>query len=705
MPHETMKFAPGVDRNKTPTLNQAAVSVTQLMRQMFDRSGLGLWQKLGGWLRFFPQPMPSIVRALWAWSDTNDQKWLAVGCETMLPAVGAPLRIIKDGALQDITPVVRQDNVAVSLDTTIGSNLVDIDDAGSNATAFDTVYVPAHIAAGGLIVFGLYRCIAVSSSVFRIAVNDRFGNPSLATATVTNGGAVATYTTLLNSNVITVLLAKHNYQPGDTYPILIPTTAGGVYLAGDYIVQSVGDLDHFTILAANPASSGTTVSINGGQARYEFYLGSGPMPTGSGYGTAGYGAGGYGSGVVPVGPTGNMLQTRDWTLDNWGDLLIICPVETNFGSSGMTTVHGGPLFWWSPLNRPATPQLMSNGPPVNDGAFIAMPQRQIIAWGSSFTGIQDHLLVRWCDIDNFDDWIATPTNRAGSRRLSRGSRIVSGIQLGLQGLLITDVGAWTMQFIDGQGVYSIQEVARGCGCIGRKALGTLNTTAYWMGAAQFFSMGDQGVGPMPCPIWDLVFRNLYPGSEWKIRFFANSLFNEIGWYYASKTGTGEIDSYVKNNILMPPGAGWDYGSLSRTAWIDQSILGYPIGADGTNRLLYQHETSHDADGQAMLPLLRTGYFVLTEADVLMFVDQVWPDFKWGVPPDSNATIFMTFFVTNYPNEPDEVHGPFTLTTAVKYVTPRFRGRLVSLEFYSTDVGTTWRVGGTRYRAQIDGKVK
>jgi hypothetical protein len=333
-----------------------------------------------------------------------------------------------------------------------------------------------------------------------------------------------------------------------------------------------------------------------------------------------------------------------------------------------------------------------------------MPQRQLIAWGSSFEGVQDPLLVRWCDIDDFTTWIGTPTNQAGSRRLSRGSRIVSGLQVGLQGLLVTDVGAWTMQYVAGQGVYSIQEVARGCGCIGRKALGSLGQTAYWMGPAQFFSMGDGGVQSMPCPVWDRVFKHLYPGTEDKIRFAANSLYSEIAWYYASDTGDGEVDSYVKCNTLMPPGQGWDYGRLSRTAWIDQTVLGTPIGADGESRLLFAHETSNDADEQAMPSFIRTGYFVLTEGDLLMFVDQMWPDFKWGYGESDNATVQVTFFVKNYPNDPDTVHGPFVLNRAVKWITPRFRGRLVSLEFRSTDTDSFWRVAGTRYRSQPDGKV-
>jgi hypothetical protein len=120
-------------------------------------------------------------------------------------------------------------------------------------------------------------------------------------------------------------------------------------------------------------------------------------------------------------------------------------------------------------------------------------------------------------------------------------------------------------------------------------------------------------------------------------------------------------------------------------------------------MIYEHERGNDADNVAMTSFLRTGYFALTEADLLMFVDQVWPDMKWDTPGSTTSTVLLTFYVKEYPNEPDKVYGPFTLTQAVKYITPRFRGRLVSLEFLSNDTNSFWRVGGNRYRSQPDGK--
>ena len=64
MPHSSLKLMPGVDVNKTPALNEAAISQSQLIRFIPDRTLGGLVQKLGGWTRFYAAQIGSTVRAL-----------------------------------------------------------------------------------------------------------------------------------------------------------------------------------------------------------------------------------------------------------------------------------------------------------------------------------------------------------------------------------------------------------------------------------------------------------------------------------------------------------------------------------------------------------------------------------------------------------------------------------------------------------------
>ena len=673
------------------------------------------------------------------------------------------LYVISNGTQQVLTPRADTQNVAVSVDTTINTPTCEIAASGSNINTFDTVDIVTQISVGGLILFGNYSATFVDSNNFRITATDALGQPVNATSTVTNGGAVPTFTFTNTQSYVDVTLADHGYLAGETFPVLVPVTGGGVTLYGNYTIVSVASSSQFRIIAANKAvtatvtgASGTgatatltysgnytfqvgdtvvvagmnpagydgthtvtavgtnTVSfasattgftsggtvfcsiarMNGGLARYTYYRKPLPLPTGTGYGVGGYGIGGYGNGVAPTSIIGQPVISFDWTLDNWGDTLIACPVYN------ITDDTGGQIYQWQPASGASYASIITNAPIVNDGIFVAMPQRQVIAWGSTFTGIQDQLLIRWSDVGDFDSWIPLVTNQAGSYRIPKGSRIVCGIQGPQQGLIWTDLAVWAMQYVGPPYVYQFNELGTGCGLIARKAAASMNNVVYWMGQSQFFRLAGNGVEPIKCPIWDVIFQDLDTSNLDKIRVAPNSRFGEISWYYPTLSNGGEVSKYVKYNVVLDQ---WDFGTLGRTAWINESVLGPPIGAS-TDYWIYQHETSTDADGAPMNSYFQTGYFAMTEADVKMFVDQVWPDMKWGYYDQTqSANLKLTFYVTDYPGTTPRVYGPYTMTRETTYITPRFRGRLVSFKIESNDLGSFWRIGAMRYRFEQDGK--
>jgi hypothetical protein len=88
----------------------------------------------------------------------------------------------------------------------------------------------------------------------------------------------------------------------------------------------------------------------------------------------------------------------------------------------------------------------------------------------------------------------------------------------------------------------------------------------------------------------------------------------------------------------------------------------------------------------------------------MFIDQIWPDMKWGTYSGStNANVQLTIYGTNYPGDTPTAYGPFTMTQQTEYITPRIRARLLAFNLSSSDTGTFWRLGNIRYRFQPDGK--
>jgi len=691
MPHASVKLVPGVDQNKTPALNEAGISTSQLVRFIPDRTLGGLIQKLGGWQKYYNSPIGSIVRCLWAWEDTNSNSYLGVGAEESLD-------VIKDNGLSDITPQQTTVNPTLDFTTTAGSNqVVIVDDSGTLVDSFDVVYIKTQVSVGGLVLFGLYQCTGVGTNTYSIYATNVIGDPDYASSSVTSGGAVPEFDTTSGSSFVDVTLADHGYSVGDTFPVLVSTSVGGVTLYGNYTVISVTSSSVFVIRAANSATSTANAFMNGGDVRFEYWNNVGPLPPNSGYGTGGYGEGGYGAGPAPSpSGSGTPITAVDWSLDNWGEIFIANP-------------FGGPIFQWSPSVNDPVASIIPGAPVANNGMFVAMPQRQIIAYGSTFTGIIDPLLIRWCDVNNYDVWYGTVSNQAGSYRIPKGSKIVQAIQGPQQGLLWTDLAVWAMQYVGPPYVYQFNELGNGCGLIGRKAAGSMNGVVYWMGQSQFFKLSAAGVEPIRCPIWDVVFQDLDTSPEAldKIRFGANSRFGELRWEFPTNSNGGEISHYIKYNVLLDQ---WDYGQdtannpyVARTAWINESVLGPPIGA-AVNEFIYQHETSPDADGDAMYSSFQTGYFVIAEADLKMFVDQVWPDMKWGYfGGTQNANVNLTFYVTDYAGQSPIAYGPYTMTQATEFITPRFRGRLTSIKLESSDTGTFWRIGNIRYRFQPDGK--
>ena len=696
----TLKLIPGVDVIKTPTLNEAALSSTNLVRFMPDRNNLGLVQKLGGWVAYFNSAYSSTIRALKGWADLNAVNHLAVGCT-------ASLNVLTGNNNQNITPQTYTTNTSPNFSTTSGSTTVTVIDSGIVASIYDYVDYVTPVSVGGIVLSGPYLIQSAASTTYTITA------ATAATSTVANGGASYTFSTTSASPVVTAVLNNHGYSVGSQFYVGVATTVGGLTLSGLYIVASVVDANTFTFSAQNTASSTAgPVSINSGNIRSQFYIAVGPQPTGAGFGVGGFGTGGFGVGTAPTATPGTAITASDWTLDNFGENLIACPA-------------GGPIYFWSPSGSLQNAQILSGQVPlVNDGIFVAMPQRQVIAWGSSFTLQPDPLLIRWSDVADSTVWIGTATNQAGSYRIPTGSKIVTCIQGPQQGLIWTDLDLWSMQYIGAPLVYGFNKIGSNCGAISRKCVGQMGNTIYWMSQKQFFMNAGQGPQPLPCPVWDVIFQNLKSGNDANgipytqhIRCAPNSQFNEIMWFYPSANGNGENDSYVKFNTVLNQ---WDFGSLGRSAWIDQSVLGPPIGA-GTDNYLYQHEIGNDAASgtttTAMQSSMQTGFFSIAEGDNIMYVDQIWPDMKWGTySGNQNATVNMTLYWTNYAGDPTVSTGSyagapsnlvssatFPMTQSTEYISCRIRARLIAVSISSNDVGTFWRLGGIRYRAAPDGK--
>lgn len=672
MPTVPLRLAATVNAELTETMNEAGISSCNLIR--FKSK---LPQKLGGWEKFYPDNLGSTARDLHAWQDLSANDWLAYAATGSVSA-------ISDDVAYAISPQTLTSDFPPDFDTTNGSPTVVINDPNiANVTDYDSILFETPVAVGGLLLQGLYQIVAsVTTTEYQIAA------ASNASSSVTAGGVVPSFATTSGSATVTVTLTAHGLSVDDQYTFLVSTTVGGITIFGTYPVLSVPTANSFTISATQVATSSTSGSMNGGDVRLKYFLALGPAGLGSGYGTGTYGTGGYGTGVAASAQTGDPLVAIDYTLDNWGEILLACPEDNG-------------IFQWQPNSGFQNLKLITQAPVFNRGIFVAMPAQILVSYGASIGQQQDPLLVSWSNAEDFTDWTPIAGNQAGSFRIPTGSKIIGGLQAPQQALLFTDIEAWAMVYQGPPYVFGFNKLASGCGLIGKHAVAVMRNNVFWMNPGNFFVAGSGGVQILPCSVWDIVYQDLDTANQHKCIAAPNSTFDEMSFYYPSLSGgSGECDKYVKFNLTE---SSWDYGTLQRSAWIDQSVLGQPIGAT-SNGIIYQHETSPNADGQAMNSWFETGYFVIAEAQDMVFLDWFFPDFKWAeYPGTSGATILCTITAVDYPNGTERVFGPFTMTAAKNYINCRLRGRQIKIKFESNDLGSFWRLGLMRYRAQKDGR--
>jgi len=223
-----------------------------------------------------------------------------------------------------------------------------------------------------------------------------------------------------------------------------------------------------------------------------------------------------------------------------------------------------------------------------------------------------------------------------------------------------------------------------------------------MSENNFFSTTGQGVQEVPCSVWDNIFQDIDETNKHKCVAATNSGFNEVWFFFPSISGgTGECDKYVK--VTIPEGI-WDYGTLARSAWTDESVAGHPIGADPNTLLLQEHEMGYDADGVLMDSYLETGYTAYGDGENFGVIDYFEPDMKWKTVNDSSsAQVQVTLTAVPSPNGPTMTSGPLTMTSTTEYFTPRLRGRQIKWRLETTDLGSWWRLGNIRYRWSQDGR--
>jgi hypothetical protein len=548
-----------------------------------------------------------------------------------------------------------------------------------------------------------------------------------------------TFDSTTGSTTVTVNLTAHGLIVGDYFKFKSVTLPGGGvtgYTTADFQtnvfeVISQPTANTFTItMPSNESGSGMSAQ---GSATLNSYITIGPVfqTPAFGWGVDIWGSevGGEGWGEE-ADVTNVTLDPGSWSLDNYGQLLV-------------ATVRNGATFTWNPdvagsLDIRAT--IVANAPTTSLLSLVSDRDRHLFLMGTEETigspSTQNKMFIRFSNQEDINVWNPTATNTAGTFLLDQGNEIITAVQGKDYVLVLTDQAAYVIQFVGPPFTFSLRQVGSNCGCLGQHAAVYAQGAVFWMGFGGGFFMYDGTVKQLPSLVEDFVFTTQggEPGINYEANQIAygyhNSLYNEVGWFYASNNSQ-QINRTVVYNFMEQS---WTTGNLSRTSYNDAhtydlpyatefyrtNVPTFPVINGATNTFgaskYWAHEVGVnevDADGNATaIPsYIQSGDYDLSEqglagdGEFIMRVSRFIPDFK---NLDGNAKI--TLFFRDYPAETEQsdsngplITGPFTITTSTNFVSTRVRGRQVSIKIENDAVDESWRYGTLRLDIHAGGR--
>jgi hypothetical protein len=548
--------------------------------------------------------------------------------------------------------------------------------------------------------------------------------------------AGATFDSTTGSATVTVNLTSHGLLVGDYFKFKSVSLPGGGetgYTTSDFetnVFEVISTPTGNTFTITMPSNeTGTGMSAQG-SATLNSYITVGPVfqTPAYGWGTDSWSSGEWGeeSSVTNV-----TLDPGSWSLDNYGQLLV-------------ATVRNGATYTWNPATAGALETraaIVSGAPTTSLMSLVSDRDRHLFLMGTETTigtaSTQNKMFIRFSDQENIGTYAPTANNTAGTFLIDQGNEIITAVQGKDYILVLTDQAAYQIQFVGPPFTFSIRQVGSNCGCLGQHAAVYAQGAVFWMGFGGGFFMFDGTVKQLPSLVEDFVFTT--SGDNLGINYDANqiaygyhnSLYNEVGWYYAA-SGSQQINRNVVFNFIENT---WTTGSLSRTSYNDAHTYALPYATQFTTNgtpsfpvingvtntygstKYWAHETGVnevDANGNesAITSYIQSGDYDISvqqglqgDGENIMRVSRFIPDFQ-----NLSGNAKVTMFFRNYPGQTEQsdsngplITGPFTCNSTTTFVSTRVRGRQVSLKIENDAVNESWRYGTLRLDIAAGGR--
>ena len=712
MPLKKIPVAPGFDKQDTASQAEGRWIDGDNVRFRYGNP-----QKIGGWEQLLSSTLVGAARNQWIWADLKGNRYSAIGTDKILV-------IYFEGAFYDITPV---DAVLTgcTFNTLNTSTTLTVNKAGHGLSVGRIVKFTAVTPPTGTTAADFTNLFEVkttpSSSTFTVTL------PTASTGTANTSGAAS-------------CTPYFDFGPfGQTYGYGYGTFNWGGFSSTvtQTAINAMGGINNSTATVTVDSTTGFsatgTILIDSELITYTGTTGT--TFTGCGRGAEGtaaashadnaivYDASTYvGWGEASSVQTSIRLDPANWSLDNFGEILV-------------ATMHNGPTFTWNPASANALQTravINASMPQKSVMTIVSDRDRHLVHLGTTTTvggAVQDKMLIRFSDQEDFEVYAPTSTNTAGTFRLDAGTKIVGAVRAKDYILILTDDAAYSMQFVGPPFTFSIRKVGSNCGCLGQHAIVFAQGIVFWMGDSGGFFAFDGTVVSMPSLVEDFVFTtggdNLGLNYDQDETVFAshNSLFQEINWFYTKASST-LIDRIVTYNYGDKV---WTTGSLARTTWADASVYDKPYATEyvaaatptfpivnGVSlgaSIFYQHETGvnevDSAGAETAIPaFIRSGDFDLDmdgDGQYFLKINRFIPDFK-----NLEGNCKVTLFLRNYPADTTTLKGqttigPFTVDSSTDKIDTRGRARLASIKIENDGVDENWRYGIFRVDIQPDGR--
>ena len=399
--------------------------------------------------------------------------------------------------------------------------------------------------------------------------------------------------------------------------------------------------------------------------------------------------------------TGIPVDTFVSSVNTVAHTMVISHAATASGT-GVTLTFTSPAVALSTLTADAAL------PSVALGIFVT-DDRELVAFGAAQSPqTYDALNIAWCDREDFTVWTPSDTNTAGAIRCETGNQIMGAVRVFGGWLILTDLSAHPFTFQGGDDIWGLDRVGSTGGAIGPHAMVEVDGVAYWMGPNAIHSYNGR-VNTVPCDVHEAVYNNINRLQAYKICAGTVRRYGLLIWFLPGTLTSLENDSYFGVNTFDST---WELGgsladtddvpvaAFSRTTWIDSNALfKTPLGTDGSNYKIYQHEAGTTADGVPIAYALETGEIELKAeggsiqaSDTFIRLKKVAPD--WAYISGAHS---LTIKARGYANDPEVEKGPYDMTGVM--FNPKARGR--SFRFLMTGTGDM-RLGDMEAYGSPDG---